>query len=313
MNGYATQLAFWKEASLLAGQSGTAYRPPGIVDLSFRPVVAGTFEVRDPLRARVQSTTVQQSWQISMKREPKVSGFENFWMEALSDGIKTTSTITGYTVETWERIDNPTMPSFGLEFILEDGTQYRFTGAALTRVEWLFESGRLVSEEVEFVALLGAPFTGSLRAATTLSLPGLSALDTTHYFTTGHDWTGGDPINDRINTISAQLIFERDISPAQFNADGLPTRYTVKTPWDFLGRTRARVPQFWAALLESTDCLGMWRMGSGDFFQIEAAIQAKLSGHAIAAKDQIDHYFDFLAIRPPGARTNYTLNKYSRI
>ncbi len=142
MNGYATQLAFWKEETPNGEQTGDAYRPPGIVDLAYRPVMAGTFDTVDIFRAASDSQVLRQSWQISMRREPKVSGFENFWLEAITDGIMETATVGDYTVETWGRIDNPAMPTFGLEFILEDGNQRRYTGCAVARIEWPTRGGR---------------------------------------------------------------------------------------------------------------------------------------------------------------------------
>ena len=312
MNGWATSLAFWQENGLLGAQTGTAYRPPGVVDVAFRPMAVGSYEVKDILRATSQDIVLQQAFQITMRREPKVSGFESFWIDSVTDGVGITSTPPGYMVTTKQRVDNVAVPTFGIEFILEDGNQRRFTGCAVTRLEWTLEAGRIIAEEVEFIALRSVEFAGALRAATVLALPTLSSLDCSHYFKPGTAWTGGNPDNDKVRTISAQLIFEREISACQFNADGLATRLAVSSGWDFLGKTRVQVPTYWQSLHNTTQSVARFRVGKGSFHQITANVEAKLSGHSVLAVGQIDHLIDFRAIRPIGSRALYTWENYQQ-
>lgn len=313
MNGWATELAFWKESTLMGTQTGTAYRPPGVVDVAFRPMPAGRYEAADILRACNADVVTQQAWQITIRREPKVSGFESFWIDSITDGVATVTTGGGYTITSKQRVDNVSVPTFGLEFVLEDGSQRRFIGCAVTRLEWTLEAGRILAEEVEFTALRSAEFTGSIRAATALNLPVLGSYDCAHYFKPGSAWTGGDFTNDKARTISAQLIWERTVDACQFNADGLATKLAVSTGWDFVGKTRVQVPTYWQALHETTQSLARWRVGNGDFHQITATVEAKLSGHSVLATGQVDHLIDFRAIRPIGSRALFTWENYQRI
>lgn len=313
MNGYATELAFWREQAPLGDQEGDAYRPPGLVDVAFRPIVAGSYESRDILRGLSESATLQQGWQISFSREPKVSGFENFWLDAICDGELITSSIPGFTVETREKIDSPDMPTFGLEFVMQDGNRRRFTGAALSRIEWLVQSGRIIAEEVEFVALQSETFDGPVRDAVKLNLPPLTGLDASHYFTPGNAWPGGDSSASKVRCLSAQLIWERQLAPAQFNAEGLATRHAITGGWDLVGRTSVTVPRYWSQLHETAPIMFRLDIGQSSKISVEFEGRAKLSGHSVLVNEQINHLLDIQAVRPMGSRAIYTVRKYQAV
>lgn len=313
MNGYATELAFWREEAPLGDQQGDAYRPPGIVDVAFRPVVAGSYETRDILRGLSETVVTQQAWQISMRREPKVSGFENFWLDAITDAVLSTEIEGEYEVETREKIDSPDVHTFGLEFVLEDGTRRRFIGAALMRVDWLIQSGRLIAEEVEFTALQSETFAGDVREAVALTLPALTSLDASFYFRPGTAWPEGDATKSKVRCMSAQLIWEREIAAAQFNAAGKATRHAITGGWDLVARASVTVPKYWATLHETTPARMRLDFGRDSILSVECQTRAKLSGHSVLGTGQINHLIDMQAVRPTGTRAIYTLKKYQPI
>lgn len=312
MNGWPTVLAFWQEATPAGNQTGSAWRPPGVVNVSWSPVVATTFDVIDPLSAASVSETVHQYWRINIRREPKASAFENFWLNAITDATNTlTSLGGGRFVETRELIDNVAMKTFGLEFILEDGNQHRFIGLAVARLEWVVESGRVALEEVELIGLQAPTFTGSVRTALNLRLPMIGSLQCAHYFRVGTTWTSGtaDFLPDKVIALSMQLIWTRNVDAGQFNAAGLATRHTVQGGWSFVGRTRVIVPTMWESLFAAQSCKAAFRVGEGDNrVEIEALVKAKLSGHALIAPGQIEHQIDYAAIR--AGRIHFTTRKY---
>lgn len=305
MNGYPTQFSLWQESAPLGAQTGDAWRPPGITEVSFTPDVATQWQTADVLRGAQADKGLHQAWGVTISREVKHSAYDGLWLNAISDGVVTSAGGT----DTRDIIDNVTPPTFGCEFILEDGNQRRFLGMALAHLEWTIESGRIVREEASFAVLQDAAFVGSLRTTERALAASIGGLQARHYFKPGTSWTGPDYTGNRVIAMSSQIIFDRRVSPCQFNAWGKATRHDYAGGWDVLGRTRVQVPESWAQLLKTTRCKAAWRIGQPtDYILIEADVEARLSGHPILGVGQIDHLLDWRAVR--AGRSLVNLKKY---
>lgn len=301
MNGWATDIAVWQESSLLGAQTGTAYRPSGIVEITSSPDVLNRWTTIDPLRAQKSEATLHQAYTVTMRREFDKGLFCNFWLASISDNNPRIVSFviggTAYETRYYQLIDNPAPPSYAMEFILEDGSQRRYSGMVVTKIEYTLASGRVTTEEVTLSALRSDPFTGSVRTKTTETHVVHTGLMAYFNLRIGDTW--GTPHSlDKRTTFSSQLIFQRQLRPTQFNASGLATRYAVQGGWEFLGKVVVRAPTIWAQLHNLTRCLGQWNFGTvTNYLDFQANINAKLSGQTILSDGQIDLNIDFQAFR----------------
>lgn len=301
MNGWSTELAIWEEDSILGAQTGSAYSPPGITQIDVQPISVESWETIDPLRGRKTEETLRRAWRIRLIRQWDKNVFSDFWLTAMTDTNPTiTSFVVGSTVigqAVRNLIDNPTMRTFGMEFILEDGNQRRYSGMAVERVEYTLQSGRVIMEEVTLIALASEEFAGAVRAYTAQAHVIHSGINA--YFNLRRGDTWGSPHSlDRQTTFSSQLIFQREFSPAQFNASGRATKFAVRGGWEFLGRVVTRSPTLWADFHDTTRCVAQWNFGtSTNYLDIQANVNARLSSHPILVNGQIDTNIDFQAFR----------------
>lgn len=318
MEGFATSFNIWKEAFLL-GTATTRYRPKGTVQINFQPEVATTWATEDPLRGMSNNKTLHQSWRITISRQHNAkNNYDDLWLNSLGDGTAVTTTADGYSITTRDKAANITPQSFGMQFILQDGNKRQFNGCAITRFEILIEAGRIVQEEMELVCLQSAAFTGSLGSTTDYqgaNLATRSAIQSRHSFLPGIAWaTTADDAT--VRTISCQMIWNRSIQAAQFNAAGNATKFKVDGGWELVGRSRVITPDIWQTLQKTTRAMMQTRLGDaygvGSFFQVEAAVDAKIAGHSLLAEGDIDYLIDWMAVRPAGARALYTLKSYQK-
>lgn len=301
MNGWSTELAIWEEVSPLGAQTGTAYRPPGIVQVNIQPRVVQRWQVIDPLRAIKTDDTLQRAWSVTISRQFDRSLFSSFWLNSITD---TTPTIVAYTIgivdyETQYRnlIDNPVPRTFGMEFITEDGNQRRVSGMAVQKIEYTIQSGRIVSEEVTLAAIKSEEFSGAVRSYVVESHVVHSALLATFNLQVGTVWSGSHSAY-RQTTFSSQLIFQRDLEPSQFDSTGTATRFAVNGGWEFLGRIICRSPALWQQLHNATACLVQWTIGTNaNYVDFQANAKVRLSSHAVLVNGQIDTNLDFQAYR----------------
>lgn len=320
MNGFTTSFNIWREETLL-GSAGARYRPKGVVQINYQPDAITTWRTEDPLRAPRENKTLHQVTRITISREHvNYSTYDDLWLNALGDGNTKTTSVAGYDIFTRERSDNPAPQSFGLQFVLPDGNQRQFNGCAISRFEILIEAGRIVQEEIELVALQSVEFTGAIAAATDYQnaiLDTRSSINARHSFQPGTAWTTTDD-DAVVRTISCQMIWSRSVQAAQFNAEGQATRFKVDGSWELVGRSRVITPIYWQALQSTTRAMMQTRIGAaygevGSFYQIDAAVDAKIAGHALLAEGDIDYLIDWMAIRPAGAREHYILKNYRKL
>lgn len=305
MQGFATQFAFWRESDPLGAQTGTAYRMPGINDVSWQSEPAATWQVRDPLYGQTASSVIMESYRITLSREVKHSAYDSLWLEALTDGIVTTAADT----DSRALIDNVEAPTFGCEFTMDDGAQKRFIGMGLSDLEWTIESGRLVREQATFVALQCTDFVGSVRDVTFPQGTSLGGLQVRRFMKVGTAWTGADMTSDPVTSISGQVIFQRTIDAGQWDVWGKATRLSYKGGWDIVGRDLLQVPTMWGALFSTASCLYGLRVGTpSNFISVEAQVSAKLSRQPIITGGQYDHSIDWAILR--NGRSLVTLKKY---
>lgn len=293
MNGWATDIVVWEESGILGAQTGTAYSPPGIVQINIQPRVIQRWTTIDPLRALKSEAALQTAWSITLSRQFDKSAFSDFWLSSITDASPTTAGDSVYR----QLIDNPTPRTFGLEFVMEDGSQRRYTGCAVEKIEYNLASGRIVQEEVTLTVLLSAAFTGDVRTHTSEAHTVHTGLNAFFNLRTGTAW-GMDHATDRQTTFSSQLIFQREMEPTQFNHVGNPTRFSVSTGWEFLGRVVTRSPALWSALHNTTPCVAEWNFGNAaNFVNFQAHVNARLSGQTVLVDGQIDSNIDFQAYR----------------
>ena len=314
MNGWATDIAVWQESSLLGAQTGTAYRPSGVTQITSSPDVLNRWTTIDPLRAQKSEAALQQSYQVVITREFNKGQFCNFWLAAISDNnpriVSFVISGTAYEQRYYKLIDNPAPPSFAMEFIMEDGSQRRYSGMAVTKIEYTLASGRVTSEEVTLVAMRSDVFTGAVRTKTTETHVVHTGLMAYFNLRVGNVWATPHSLDKQI-TFSSQLIFQRDIKATQFNASGLATRFAVQGSWEFLGKIVVRAPTLWAQLHNLTACVAQWNFGtSTNYLDFQANINAKLSGQTILSDGQIDMNIDFQAFRY--GRSLFDLTKISQ-
>lgn len=301
MNGWATDIAVWQESSLLGAQTGTAYRPTGIVEISSSPDVVNRWTTIDPLRAQKTEATLQQAYTVRMTRQFDKSTFSNFWLASISDNNPTITSFvvmgTAYETRLYNLIDNPAPLSFGMEFILEDGSHRRYSGMVVTKIEYTLASGRVTMEEVTLSALRSDTFTGSVRSKQTDPHVMHSGLMAYFNLRVGNTWATPHSLDKQI-TFSSQLIFQRDLRPTQFNASGLATRYTVNGGWELVGKVVVRAPALWSQFHNLTACVAQWNFGTPtNYVDFQANVNAKLSGQTILSDGQIDMNIDFQAFR----------------
>jgi hypothetical protein len=307
MNGYATQLALYRENGILGAQTGVCVRPAGIAIVTARAVVATTWNRTDPLFAVSEDEVVHQAWSLRLRREVKHSAIDLIWLNALTDGTLTTA--GDDTSAAW--IDNVTPPTHVVEVVMQDGTQRRFRGCALRSLEWLCEAGRVVAEEVELIALRNEPFTGSITSQASQGFAAAATgMSSTAYFKIGTAWTGANPFSDPIRSIMSQLIWTRGIEAAGYNADGLPTVFATSGGWEFVGRNRFLWTQ-WPELLNTKAAKAAWKITAGsDFLLIEADVKAKVSAQTLLASGPLDSMMDWLAYRR--SRSLFSITKHSQ-
>lgn len=301
MNGWATTAAIWEESGILGAQTGTAYRPTGIVQINIQPRVVQRWTTIDPLRALKSEAALQQSWTITLSRQFDKGNFSNFWLSAITDNDPTIQNFVAgpLVIQTMYRylIDNVAPRTFGLEFVMEDGNQRRYSGCAVERIEYTLASGRVIQEEVTLSALRSDTFTGAVRTATTETHVVHTGLMAYFNLRVGNTW--GSPHSlDRQTTFSSQLIFQRALEPAQFNHEGKATRFSIMGGWEFLGKVVTRSPTLWATMHNTTACVAQWNFGSAtNYVDFQANVNARLSGHTVLVNGQIDTGIDFQAYR----------------
>lgn len=301
MNGWATDIALWEESGILGAQTGTAYRPPGIVQINVQPRVIQRWTTIDPLRALKSEAALQQAWTITLSRQFDRSVFCNFWLSAITDNDPTIQNIVAgpLLIQTMYRylIDNVAPRTFAMEFITEDGNQRRYSGMAVQKIEYNLASGRIIQEEVTLTALRSEAFTGAVRTKTTEAHTVFTGLNAYFNLRVGNTWATPHSL-DRQTTFSSQLIFQRDLEPTQFNHEGKATRFTVSGGWEFLGKVVTRSPTLWATFHNTTACVAQWNFGTAtNYVDFQANVNARLSGHTVLVNGQIDTNIDFQAYR----------------
>lgn len=128
-------------------------------------------------------------------------------------------------------------PTFCMEIETEKGDRFRFLGMALTEGQLTFEPATLVNFDMNFEILERRALDELTPATLTFSDPSIPGGICSAAWTFGA-W-GADPrIDDKLVAYAVNLYLTRpNLQVCQFNANGVPTRFT-SSPWRILAEVR---------------------------------------------------------------------------
>lgn len=285
-----------REDGLLGPPLGDYFRPPGLRTVFLSGDVVKRLETRDIFR-RVKDNIIQhQAWALTVSRQFALDAFADLWLDAIADGPGIT---VGDVTTRQGRRDRPpvtfTLDLFGTAL---NGSR-RLSGVTLQKLELVIQSGRIITEESEWIVCQNAelnpadiptPVEQPTHAAT-------AAFKASMYLAFGSGaWT---PSNNKKETFSGQILLERQIDAVQFSEDGIAQRLATSGPFQMLGRATCApsLGNLDTLTRSAAPCRILWKItprpGQSLEFEIPAAI-AKLAGGDIIADGFSEYPLDWM-------------------
>lgn len=276
---FATSTRFFRETSPRSGSpTGDVVEPP-FADGAVARTVFKFDQKTTPFRHKLERTPLHEAFQIRASFEVGPD-FLAFLLEPhLRGGTKLDH--------------NSPDPTFALQIESEDGDRVAFVGLGLRELQISFVARGVVTLNVAFVGLDRQTLAGSLEA-TTLDLPA-NVLAGWQCDVVGKTGALVSRAADRLDARTAEFFLRRDLAPAQFEADGRPSRFN-RGPWKVLGEIVTPADAFTEA------ASGSFTDGSAAFFLGEAGsdLQLLLDGSVRFLTDgdpvKADDFRDFRAI-----------------
>lgn len=233
--GWRGRLTMWREATLQGSKTGNALAVPGIVDARLsRQNKAGLVKT-NPHGATTESAPLHATYRLDIQREFSLNAFSTMVAEALRTDPATVLTDTptaGLTSTTRPTRTDAATPTFGVDFISGDGQARRLTGCTPDRIEWQWNSRRILMQTISFPvlgndALDPEDFTAPDVVLSHVQLSGLNVL---HYIA-----------GDKATSFTSQVIVDREIEAVQFTESGRPTRWQPMNGWQAAGQSTVRL------------------------------------------------------------------------
>jgi hypothetical protein len=179
-------------------------------------------------------------------------------------------------------------PTFCLEVETEKGDRFIFRGVAVSEFQLTIEPMQIVNLDMSLEILERRTLDALTPATRSFDDPAIPAYVCEASFTFGA-W-GLDPrTTDRLVTYAASLFFtRRNLRACQFNADGIPTRFTA-SPWRVLAEVRLpRGPLVDAAKKRAVGRLGLFIGPDGADLEFLANVTAYTTTDPLKAWDHRD-------------------------
>lgn len=297
--GWLSEITIHREATLLGSAAATPINPPGIRDAKFFPAAINRFARTDAWGNAHGGQAKQWTTTLQLTREFRLDPFAELLLEALrTDPPTTTDDGTLETITRSARKGTAAIPTFGATVRTADGRHYRLRGMVPTKIEWILQGRRAITEDTSWSALV-------IEDASALddadSYP--HAITPAHYarhdidFTTA-PWNPAESFTTP--TFSCQLIFQREARAVAFTEAGQGTAWEHSGAWDILGKTEThhtptlsqcttgRTARLWWQIhnpLDQAETLQLWL----------PTATVKLSQQPLKVKGQVDVSLDFMA------------------
>ena len=295
--GWLSEITLHREATLLGEAAATPIKPAGIRDAKIFPSALSRFTRTDAWGHLHGGQANQWTTTLTLTREFRVDAFAELILEALrTDPQSFTDDGTFQTITRSAGKGTTALPTFGATVRTADGRHYRLRGMAPTKVEWILQGRRAVTEDISFTALIIESATG-LDDATTSGhsiTPGhlcAHAMD----FTTVQPWAPSP-----MPTFSSQIIFQRDLRAGAFDETGQGQAFEHSGAWHLLGKTETRHDQAFSQLTTGRTARLWFRIA--DPIDPEQRLElwlpnaiVKASQQPLMVKGQVDASLDWMA------------------
>lgn len=258
---WLSSFALAREASILGAATGDRINIPGVRTIYAAPDVRKRLEIKDIFRRSKYNGVLHQAWTLTISREFAADAFADLWLDAISDG--SASTVDSITTRQHRREREPLTFTADATLPGETITARRFRGITLASVELIVQARRAIIEETTWAVLRNDDLPiADVEPGDTITRPVVTALNATGSLALGAGaWT---PAESPTAIFSGQIMAQREISPCQFDEDGLPERFETTGPFELLGRAIIS-PEFGGLAelsAEAAACRLFWRIGT---------------------------------------------------
>jgi hypothetical protein len=125
-------------------------------------------------------------------------------------------------------------PTYVLDTETEQGHRAKFSGLKLNEVQLIFEEGRTVRVDLQWIGLRRTVPATALPGAATAPTGGLVANFLSQAAMTTGAWATDPRADQPVNAHGAQIFLQRDIAAADFGPDGIPEAHN-RAAWRLVG------------------------------------------------------------------------------
>lgn len=272
---HATELRLARESTPGSGSpTGGWLRPPTTAAACTRDMLT-LMQRADVFRQLRDRKALAQAWQIRSSHEV---GLEwALWL------LKPHFTDRGAGLYTLD--PEAEGPTYVLDTETQQGHRATFVGLKLVEVQLIFEEGRGVRMDCQWVALRRLVPTSALPAAELAPSGNLVPTVTCDAAATTGSWDPAPRATQRVTAHGAQLFFQRECQAADFGADMVPDSHT-RAPWRLLGEIYMPETAGITDTAFSDDWRGkiaLWLGAGAEHFEIDAA-------HGFVTDDDLKGY-----------------------
>ena len=279
---FATSTRLFQETSIRSGQkTGDVVEPP-FSDGAVARTVLKFDQKTTPFRHKLARNPLHEAFQLRASFEVGPE-FLAFLIEPhLRAGVSLDH--------------NSPDPTFSLQVESEDGDRFAFNGLAVREIQISFVARGVLTLNVGFVALDRVQLSGSLEEIT-LELPP-NFLAGRQCDVVGKSGALADRDSDRLPARTAELFIRRDLSAAQFEADGRPSRFN-RGPWRAIGEIVTPADAFTESasnsFVDGSAAFFLGEPGSEIQIQLDNSVRFLTDTDPLKADDFRDHRVIFEA------------------
>lgn len=240
-HGFNTLLGIWRETTAFASPTAPTVRPGGLSSVGIARENAVSFTRANPYGQESAAEPLHSFHRVIITRALHIDDFNDWLLDAMRTTppmVAADTPTTGIDRTTRETRIDTSNAFFGMDVKAADGQTIRLSGMTPTRIAYTVEIGRLVGQQVEFLALSHSAIEpGDARTADQADTSPLSPLNCSLRLGYGLDL----PSPGLASAFTLSILFDRNVSPAQFTEEGNPTRAQTSGGWRATGTGTARL------------------------------------------------------------------------